>query len=406
MLRLLKIHTHYPAYLESYYRENPNTVSKTYDEQKAELDWDAVAWADYWSKALKPHGYEVMEVCSNAVPMQRAWLMENAPHLGLDPETQPIEVVNEQLKQFQPDLLLVENYSDFGKKWLSVARQLAPIRLAMVACGAPYDGHEADLAAYDLILSCIPELVTAFRSQGSKSELLPHAFESEVANRLQPRKIEHDLTFLGQIVRGKKQHEERETYLEHLVQSVGIEIFSPMYSWSTLDEVKLRAKRFLYDSLPRTPVLSLIPKIGPKLEKLVHAPLPPGGGVSPTLKPQMRAGMFGLKMFQTLRNSLATFNLHIDLSKNSASNMRLFEATGAGTCLLTDHKATLSDYFKPDVEVVTYRSPEECAEKARWLIAHPEKAAEIALAGQRRTLSEHNFTNRAVLLNRLIRERI
>ena len=51
--------------------------------------------------------------------------------------------------------------------------------------------------------------------------------------------------------------------------------------------------------------------------------------------------LFGLDMFQGLRDSQVTLNTHIDISPRSASNMRLFEATGAGSCLLTDRKENL-----------------------------------------------------------------
>jgi spore maturation protein CgeB len=117
----------------------------------------------------------------------------------------------------------------------------------------------------------------------------------------------------------------------------------------------------------------------------------------------MRPAVYGLEMFQTLRDSRVTFNNHIDLSAASASNMRLFESTGVGTCLLTDRKPNLPSLFEPDREVVAYGSTEECVEKVRWLLEHEAEREEIARAGQARVLREHTFAHRAPRLDALIR---
>ena len=84
--------------------------------------------------------------------------------------------------------------------------------------------------------------------------------------------------------------------------------------------------------------------------------------------------------------------------------MRLFEATGVGTCLLTDWKENLSELFEIDREIVTYKSVDECIEKAKWLLEHPQERELIAKAGQARTLKDHTFAQRAVQLDKIIRE--
>jgi spore maturation protein CgeB len=104
-----------------------------------------------------------------------------------------------------------------------------------------------------------------------------------------------------------------------------------------------------------------------------------------------------------LAKSKVCFNCHIDVAGNSAGNMRLFEATGVGSCLLTDWKSNLSDFFEPDREVATYRNAEECSEKVRFLLEHPQERECIAAAGQRRTLRDHTFSQRASQLDEIIR---
>jgi spore maturation protein CgeB len=113
--------------------------------------------------------------------------------------------------------------------------------------------------------------------------------------------------------------------------------------------------------------------------------------------------VFGLENFRVLGRSRLTFNCHIDCAENSAGNVRLFEATGMGTCLITDWKTNLPQLFEPDTEVVTYKSLEECVEKVNYLLEHEPERQRIAAAGQKRTLRDHTFEKRAAQLDEIVR---
>ena len=82
------------------------------------------------------------------------------------------------------------------------------------------------------------------------------------------------------------------------------------------------------------------------------------------------------------------------MSENYANNMRLYEATGMGSLLLTDKKDNLKKLFEEDREIVTYKSKEEALHKYNYLINNPAELANIAKAGQLRTLKEHTYENR------------
>jgi spore maturation protein CgeB len=110
-----------------------------------------------------------------------------------------------------------------------------------------------------------------------------------------------------------------------------------------------------------------------------------------------------MELFRTLRDSRATLNVHAGSATRFTSNMRLFEATGAGTCLLTDAAPNLAELFEPDREVAVYSSDDECVEKARWLIAHDVERESMAVAGQQRCLAAHTFHHRAPRLDELLR---
>jgi spore maturation protein CgeB len=108
-------------------------------------------------------------------------------------------------------------------------------------------------------------------------------------------------------------------------------------------------------------------------------------------------------MFQTLRDSRITLNIESGSTTRHSSNMRLFEATGVGTCLLTDRTEGLGELFEPGREVATYGDLDECVERIRRLLAHPDEREAIARAGQARTLRDHTLAHRARHLDALLR---
>jgi spore maturation protein CgeB len=79
--------------------------------------------------------------------------------------------------------------------------------------------------------------------------------------------------------------------------------------------------------------------------------------------------------------------------------MRLIEACGSGTCLLTDDKPNIREYFVPGEEVVVFNSAEEAVEKIRYLEEHEDFRKRVAAAGQRKVLDRFSFFHRAQRLD-------
>ena len=128
--------------------------------------------------------------------------------------------------------------------------------------------------------------------------------------------------------------------------------------------------------------------------------------VAAAIRRRARKPVFGLAMYRLLHDSRITLNTHIDISPRSASNMRLYEATGVGTCLLTDWKDNLTELFEPDREVVTYKSADEVVEKVRYLLDHERERSAIATAGHRRALRDHTASQRARIFAEIIRKEL
>ena len=86
-----------------------------------------------------------------------------------------------------------------------------------------------------------------------------------------------------------------------------------------------------------------------------------------------------LNMYKILGRSRISFNRHINVSENYANNMRLYEATGMGSLLLTDKKDNLNKLFEIDREIVTYSCKEEAAEKVNFYFLTLNKLHKLLL---------------------------
>jgi spore maturation protein CgeB len=81
---------------------------------------------------------------------------------------------------------------------------------------------------------------------------------------------------------------------------------------------------------------------------------------------------------------------------------RVFEAAGAGACLITDAWQGLDMFLKDDSEVLSVRDGEDVAEILGWLT--PERAREIGGCGRERVLRDHTYDRRAKQVDALFNQ--
>ena len=125
------------------------------------------------------------------------------------------------------------------------------------------------------------------------------------------------------------------------------------------------------------------------------------------LRKTAQPSLYGLDMYNKLSTADSVLNIHIGIAgARYAANIRLFEVTGVGSCLVTDWKENLYELFIPDEEVVTFKTSEECIEKVKWLRDHPDERRKIAEAGQKRTLKDHTYALRVCQLDEIIRKEL
>ena len=258
------------------------------------------------------------------------------------------------------------------------------------------------------MLSCSPETVKYIHDLGGDCYHINHGFDPRVLEKvILKRTPSLGFIFIGSITKGSDFHNHRERIILDLIDNTELQIWANIKEPSLRERIGLAIRIGVYDSYRTLEEVNVQKKTLAKIPLLRKASgwksRPKlGKYVDDRIAQRSHPPIFGLAMFQKLHDSKVVFNVHGDNARNSASNMRLFEATGVGTCLLTDWKDNLPGLFKPEVEAVTYRSTEECIEKVKYLLEHEEERKAIAEAGQQRTLCDHTIRQRVEQIDEII----
>ena len=396
-MRLMRVAMGYGSYLRHFSEKYPDVAVLGYERLLRRYHEDAFGTSDAWTSALEALGYETFATVGNYEALQRAWAREHGVHV--DDGTWPRDILLAQARHFRPEVVWLNGYD---RDLVSALRRQVPgLRLIFQAVGARLD-LSFPFRDLDFLISSAPEAVATLRSRGVPAHHVDHAFDSRILQRLSPAAPAiHDLVFAGELVAGQGFHGRRQALLIRLSADCPIEIFTSGFASEAAGRLGTPAfwrsvARPIHFAVAHGLPASIV-RCVPKLRNLLDLRL------NPAIQSRLRPPVYGLDMYETLRRSRISLNVHADFSPTHASNLRLYEAAGVGSCLLTDWKANLPDLFEPDREVVAYRTPDECVEKVRWLLAHPSEREAIAQAGRQRCLAEHTHRHRAPRLDAVIR---
>lgn len=97
-----------------------------------------------------------------------------------------------------------------------------------------------------------------------------------------------------------------------------------------------------------------------------------------------------------LRRTKITVNLLTgdDQFQPYAINTRTFEAIATGALLLVQDHPLLHKHFSVGKELITFDSPQDLREKAKYYLSHSIESGTIAKAGWLRIIKEHTFRHR------------
>jgi spore maturation protein CgeB len=375
-VRILFLNADYPSFLGTLYEGQRGLPMRQYAVQLAVRNASCFGTADFMSRYMARSGVDSIDVHANNRPLQEAWLASRRLNISgwiaraltaygfgrlrrrfvtFDRRHPRFKaVLAEQIAAFRPSVLYNHDPGGISADWL---KSMLPSACALVAQIASPRDPSVNWHAYDLVISSLPNFVAAFRREGVAAEYMPLAFEPAVLRSLGPVPRDVPLSFVGSL---SPAHGERLRFLETLAARSGVAIWGD------------GADRLTRES---------------------------------ALRARHRGAAWGTQMFRVLARSEVTLNKHIDISENYANNMRLFEATGMGACLITDWKENLQEMFEPGKEVVAYRTIEECLDLIRYYSTNTSEREGIARAGQARCLRDHSYERRMAELVALLKRR-
>lgn len=370
-VRFLKASAFHQEFLKRIYAENPDLKYASYDTQYRSIMQRSVAWSDFWKKNLEKIGtYQCEELCVNAEHLQKTWAKEHK--INYSEKTWTEDILEAQIKEFKPDIFFSHDFTYIKTSLRLKIKAIFP-KVIIIGWDGVAKNDPARFEGCDLMLSCVQSVADFYRTNGFTSYFFPFGFETSVLDKIKSRKKPIDISFIGSITLGNDNHKHRLKLISYLVEHTNIEIRMPRFPrWPNIIKQNLIAqfygKKTFWNDLPDIY----------KIKKRASRNQP----------------CFGLDMYQALADSKITINAHINSIGPVAANMRLFEATGVGTCLLTDAKENITDYFIPDKEILTYSTPEECLAKVQYLLSHNDDREQIARAGQEKTLTLYSFEQR------------
>jgi glycosyltransferase involved in cell wall biosynthesis len=364
-IRLITIFALPDKYYKEFYQKDPSLFSQNYETQYCTIMDDCFSFSDFWKKNLEKTGrYEVENVLFNVEPLQKKWAEEH--DIKYSNENWAMEIVSAQISSFKPNVLFDECAS-LPEKMRQDLKKENPFIKLLIAWDGILLHNIKYFAGYDMILSCVKETSDYYSQNGFIGYFFPFGFEKDILQKLNPHREKYDVSFVGSLVMDNNFHKNRLDFLLEISKQAKLRTWIADFPsiWRPFDKILIKRARSRAFREHRDVLLRLA---------LINHP-----------------AVYGVKMYQTLADSKITLNMH---ATKFAGNMRLLEATGVGTCLLTDDLANIRYYFEPDKEIVTYKSIPEAVEKIKYLLSHDKERKAIALAGQKRTLEQYSLEAR------------
>lgn len=377
-MKVLMLWKYYPHCLKYFYKKHPSVIDLPFEEHRNRIFDDHFGWPAELSRYMNQQGIETEFVVANAESLQRKWAEENG-FISYSADGWEKEIAMEQIRYFRPDVLWITSIFDYFGDFVKCA--LPYCKKAITWVGSPFV-EKIDVSGFSVLLTENPDTFRSIQNQFEKIIVTKPGFDSEILKKVGPVKKKYDITFVGGIF---PVHSKRAKVLSYLIKNdVDIKVFGYFHEQQSLGKWK-GLRRTAGHILKRRDFHKGIDVLKHTFGKTDYQ------RNIEIIKSVNQSPVFGLDMYRTLAASGITLNIHIDVAGNCAGNMRMFEATGVGACLLTEQSENINELFQPGKEVLTYRSNEELLEIIHEMLSRQEEIEQISKAGQNRTLQQHTL---------------
>tara|TARA_B100000963_G_scaffold205973_1_gene179407 strand:+ start:2020 stop:3114 length:1095 start_codon:yes stop_codon:yes gene_type:complete len=287
--------------------------------------------------------------------LQNLWLKKYNANQKINNKYQ---ILDFQIEFYKPEIIYFQNIYYFDNNYFNSLKKRFPfLKKIIIWICSPITSNEKNIISKsDLVLTCNKKYFNQLCLINTKTVQINHAIdERNIFNT--PYNQKKKVIFSGSVFFKKNYHQKRLNLLYELKsQFKDIDIFSNLTFHKKVENI-FRIKdlfRFFY------------------------------------LKRKSSNALYGIDYFKNLSNYKICINTHLD-NDDFSGNMRLFEGTGLGCCVLTNYNRDISNFFDEGKEIITYKNHQEALEKIKWLLNNEKKLEEISLKGQEKTFKLYNY---------------
>lgn len=403
----------YTRAIQKLYDRDPTLCRLEYSQQQRRIFEQCCVYSDGFSRAMNGLGNEAHEILFDFEPLQKAWARDNG--FSYSQDNWQFDIAAGQLRAIRPDVVYFQGSSKiFFELGPYIKQQLGFIKGVFLCSGFP--GKHSDLSWLDGAFVAAPYLLEPYVKQGIEAHVSYHAFDERILSKVGvANDRDHEFTFVGSSGFGvHRGHNERFWMLVKLMKETPLQVWveeqlgqreltrrllKEAGCRDDIDKVSTYMLGLTFRPKTVEELVSIWPQFMAHLQDAVEKKIPrqEGFGIMPLeelFPDRCHKPVFGLDMYRVLQSSQLTFNKHTTVGGGEVGTMRLFEACGIGTCMISDDGKNMGDIFERDSEIVVYNCFEECVEKVKYLLGHDELRRQIAAAGQQRVLREHTVARR------------
>jgi hypothetical protein len=347
---LLLLQSYPNSYLSSIVNQDKALKWQSYENFLNRLRADAFEEHKnfYW---LTNFGYTVYTSIENCEYLQYKWLLENKQTIKNNEKWQ-FEILQNQIAFINPDILFFVDPCIPDRQMIQRLELKIPYIVCWLGETVP---SNTDLSIYDMVFSNFQTTTDAAKRCGAQNTSMVNIGFPDWLNILKTNNIaQTDVIYIG--------------------------------NWSKLSTIQqntllIVAKQFKNSEF----------SLGLFLQDYQNAPV--------DLKPYVSDACYGKLKYTIIQHAKIVINF--DLFPESG-NTRLFETTGLGKLIITEHQNNTDEYFKSGVEIETFKHPNELVQKIFYYLNHPDQLMKISFAAQKRCKHQYPMKNGLRLIHEII----
>lgn len=385
-----------------------------------------------WSECMRQLGNESIDIVPDFMSLQKQWARENGEDVDFTQAGWSAQCLFDQIKTIKPDIIFFYAggfYTMPADARRHLKERFPFVKLVTGLWGDSLGSSYSVFSDLDMLFCADIPFVEKARAAGIKAHLIRNCFDHLLEKIVENEGVSgftNDFIFAGHS--GYRYNDHRERYLDliKLMQNSVLKV----WCWEPVERSGIKRKNEFFMRGVRDVLVSMLETLSvdniQRLRRICHAE---GENtrfsrifedasrkhkgqefcnwwhdkrpICDLFPSRCFAPVYGLDYYRLLKGAKIVFNRHVD-EKGYCGNIRMFEATGLGACLVTDRKKESARFFNPDDEIVTYDSIDECIEKVRYLLDHDSVREKIASAGKCRTIKDHTVMNRCREINNIL----